>query len=390
MDLQLRDLDPGDLDRSNDIRTRAFGALPETARAAGDKRILAAIDDGRMLAAYDGDLLVARALIHRFSQYWGGQVMPMAGIAGVVVSPEYRGHGVGSKLMAFTARRGRELGFPVSALYPATVSVYRRTGWELAGVWPRYTITTRLLRELRGEDRAVREVGPKDAATLLEILRRLYAADRVNGLRGHTIEELREDLDESSVFAYAADDGLVLYGWEDEDLVVHLMAAGSPATARALWSVVGSGSSIAERVHAYVAPDDPIHQILGECVRDEMRTGRWMLRLLDVEAALDSRGYPAGVDIDVPLVVADAEIEENCVAGRLEVHGGVGRFVADPSVARSEDAIRLGSRGLAALYAGTSTASLRTSGLIDGAGSDLDARLDAAFVGRPAYLLEYF
>ena len=58
MDLQLRDLDPADLDRSFDVRTRAFGALPEAARPRWDKDVLTAIDERRMLAAYDGDLLV--------------------------------------------------------------------------------------------------------------------------------------------------------------------------------------------------------------------------------------------------------------------------------------------------------------------------------------------
>ena len=362
MDLQLRDLDPDDLSRSFDIRTRAFGALHESVRPQWEKDVLTAIDAGRLLAAYDGDLLVARAMIRPFVQYWGGRAMPMAGIAGVVVSPEYRGRGVGSGLIRFTARRGRELGYPVSALYPATIPVYRGTGWEIAGVWPRYTITTRLLRELRGERASVREVGPQDAAALLGILRAQYAAD----------------------------DGFVIYGWEKQDLVVHCMVAGSVATARALWSVVGSGSSVAKKVLAYLAPDDPIHHVLDESVSEDVHMARWMLRLLDVEAALATRGYPGDVDVDVPLVLEDAELEENRLAGRLEVRGGVGRFVGDASVATSGEAVRLGPNGLAALYAGTATASLRSSGLVDGGSPALLGCLDAAFVGRPAYLLEYF
>ena len=248
-----------------------------------------------MPAVYDGDLLVARALIRPFTQYWGGRPLQMAGVAGVVVSPEYRGHGVGTQLMTFVARRSRELGYPVSVLYPATFSVYRRTGWEVAGVWSRVTIETRLLRDLRGGGEVVvREVGPKDAAELVAILRRRYTTDRPNGPLDSTVDELAENLGDSSVFAYATDDGFVLYGWQDRGFVVHHMVAGSLATARALWSVVGSGSSIAEKVHAYLAPDDPIHHVLGEEVDTDLRVERWMLRLIDVEAALGGRGYPVG------------------------------------------------------------------------------------------------
>jgi predicted acetyltransferase len=391
MDLQLRDLDPKDVGRSFDIRTRAFGPLPEAVRPGWEKDGLIAIDERRMPAAYDGDLLVARALIRPFTQYWGGRPLRMAGVAGVVVSPEYRGQGVGTQLMTFVARRSRELGYPVSVLYPATFSVYRRTGWEVAGVWSRVTIETRLLRDLRdGGDVVVREVGPKDAAELVAIMRRRYTTDRPNGPLDSTVDELAEDLGDSTVFVYATDDGFVLYGWQDRGLVVHHMVAGSLATARALWSVVGSGSSIAEKVHAYLAPDDPIHHVLGEEVDTGLRVERWMLRLIDVEAALGGRGYPVAVDADIPLVVEDPALPENRLAGRLEVHGGVGRFVADSSVGDSGDFARLGPNGLAALYAGTSTSSLRASGLITRGGPDLDARLDAAFVGRPAYLLDYF
>ena len=34
-------------------------------------------------------------MIRPFTQYWGGRLLRMAGIAGVVVAPEYRGRGVG-------------------------------------------------------------------------------------------------------------------------------------------------------------------------------------------------------------------------------------------------------------------------------------------------------
>lgn len=343
-----------------------------------------------MLAAYDGDLLVARALIRPFTQYWGGRLLPMAGVAGVVVAPEYRGRGVGTALMTATAQRGRELDYPVSALYPATVSVYRRTGWEIAGVQPRISVTTRLLRELRGGDVVLREVGPGDAASLLAIMQDRYAAGHVNGARGSTVEELAEELDDSDVFGYAADDGFVVYGWQGKDLVVYQLVAGSAATAKALWAVVGSSSSVVDRVHAYVAPDDPVHQLLGECVVQEVTLTRWMLRLLDVEAALSGRGYPAALGIEVPLVVDDPLLERNSVAGRLCVCDGNGELVLDDAVRSDPTAVRLGPHGLAALYAGTAMSSVRAAGLAGGADESHDDALDTAFVGRPAYMLDYF
>ena len=128
MNLEIRDLDQADIGRSYDIRTRAFGPLPAGRRPQWESDVAKAAHEGRVLAAYDDGLLVARAMIWPFSQYWGGQVLPMAGIAGVVVSPEYRGRGVGTALMAGMVSRTHQLGYAVSALYPATVPVYRSTG----------------------------------------------------------------------------------------------------------------------------------------------------------------------------------------------------------------------------------------------------------------------
>ena len=89
-------------------------------------------------------------------------------------------------------------------------------------------------------------------------------------------------------------------------------------------------------------------------------------------------------------MLEDDLLPGNAVAGRLQVADGSGALVVDAGVADDPDAVRLGANGLAALYAGTSTASLQGSGLILGGGAEQLARLDSAFVGRPAYLLDYF
>ena len=73
-----------------------------------------AIAEGRLLAAYDGRRLVAMARINAFKQWWHGAAMPMAGIGGVVVAPEYRGSGVGRQLMTAVLGRAADHGYPLS------------------------------------------------------------------------------------------------------------------------------------------------------------------------------------------------------------------------------------------------------------------------------------
>lgn len=385
--MDIRPVDPGDIGRSFDIRSRAFGIAPASTRAGWEAQALSAIDEGRSVGAYEGDLLVGRAMIWPFRQWWGGRVVPMAGVAGVVVSPEYRGRGVGTALMLGIAERARALGYPLSALYPATVPVYRKLGWELAGVQNRITVETRLLRDLRGGGPTVRQAGPDDAVTMLEISHAHHTQGRANGPREETQAEIREELADDALFAYVADDGFVVYGWEGEDLVVYELRAGGAATARALWSVVGSGSSIAKNVYAYLAPDDPVHWLLGETVARDVQHTRWMLRCIDASAAIAARGYPAATTVDVALVIADEQLPDNAFSGRLRVSDGRGQLVPGPAEA---DPVHLGPNGLAALYAGTAVSTLVNSGLVRGDDREALSMLDAAFSGRPAYLLHYF
>jgi len=55
----------------------------------------------------------------------------------------------------------------------------------------------------------------------------------------------------------------------------------------------------------------------------------------------------------------------------------------------SPSSLTLGSRGLAALYAGTPVGSLRLAGLVSGGTRDSDASLDAAFAATP-YMVDDF
>jgi predicted acetyltransferase len=184
-----------------------------------------------------------------------------------------------------------------------------------------------------------------------------------------------------------ADDGFVFYEWDGGNLVVTCLVAGSEATARALWSVVGSGSSIVKQVHAYVSPDDPISLLLPQEAAHEVVQTRWMFRLLNAPAAIASRGMAERVSGSALLSLTDPLLPSQSGTWRLEAEGGHAELTR---TSPSEEALHLGPNGLACLYAGTSLHTLRTAGLVAGGRADADGFLDAAFAGSTPYLLEYF
>jgi predicted acetyltransferase len=315
----------------------------------------------------------------------------MAGIGGVTVAPEARGTGVGRQLMLRILQRSADQGYPLSALYPATVPLYRSCGWEIAGAQHVVTVPTEALRQLSATRIPVRRLGPDDAGQIVEVVRRIHTAARSSGPIDWDPADVRIWLEEDKPFAYLAEDGFLAYGWDDRDLEVEELVAGSEQTARALWSLVGSGSSIAETVKACIGPTDPLRWLIRESSVRPHKENRWMLRLVDVPAALAGRGYPAGVAADVTLTVDDPQLPANTGTWRVAVAKGTGTVepASGPLEPASGGGVRLGPRGLAALYAGTPLPTLRLAGLVTGGDPDTDALLDTVFAAQP-YMVDYF
>ena len=116
-----------------DLGQRAFGIYSAGQRAQWSYLAGLRAGQGLFLGAFAGGRPAGAAMIHDLRQWWLGRAIPCAGIASVKVAPEYRGAGIGRRLMTALLDAVAERGYPLSALYPATMPIYRSLGWELAG-----------------------------------------------------------------------------------------------------------------------------------------------------------------------------------------------------------------------------------------------------------------
>jgi predicted acetyltransferase len=389
--VEIRCLADEDRDAQFDLRARAFGPMS----AADRDRVRPLVEQdyaaGNVLGIFDGARLIASGRYMPIEQWWHGAAVPAGGVASVYVAPEDRGRGVGTRLMTALIELIAERGRPLSVLYPATAPLYRRAGYEHGGAQHWVSFRTEALRSLDGAGREpagtvkVRRAGPADAAEVVAVVRAVHAAAGDAGPLDRGEAFVRWFLDSPDLFAYLADDGFIAYYWNDDrsGLVVDIAVAGSAATARALWSLVGSGSSTAETVRARISPHDPILWLLRDRTDERVTRSSWMLRIIDAPAAIAARGFPVGVAAEVPLIVHDALRPGNAGSWRLIVAGGRGRLERAP---QSAAAVRMTERGLAALYAGVPVATLSRSGLLDGGAP---AVLGAAFATTP-FMLDDF
>jgi predicted acetyltransferase len=384
--LDFRVLTESDLDAMLDVRIRAFGPMP----AGGADRWYAVnrdlMGEGRNFGVFADGVMAACGKARGFDQAWHGRVVAMAGMAGITVLPEFRGRGIGSRLMRGLSEVSVDRGEPISALYPATVTLYRHLGWELVGAQSRYALPAAQLRTLGGTA-TVRGVTADDIEGLQALCADAVSRDVASGPLLRSAATWRQLIEDRDTFVYRTDDGVVVYGWDGEDLSVDFLWAASEDSARSLWSVVGSGSSVAKTVRAYLSPDDPVFWLLPEEAGHDVGQHSWMLRVLDVGGALAARGFPAGLSAELALAVEDRESAANTGTWRLEVADGKG---AAERVEPGADVIRLSACGLAGLYAGRPVSALRRAGLAQGGAVEDDAALDAVFATPRPYLTDYF
>jgi predicted acetyltransferase len=349
-------------------------------------------------------------MLHDLRQYWLGSPVPCAGVASVKVAPEYQGAGIGRRLVTELLTLVAERGYPLSALYPATVPIYRSLGWELAGGRYLMTVPARALRSLREPEAGlgggaallppVRRATPDDAATVTSVIARSHALARDAGPLTWDEGALRQWLSRGDGYGYLVgagaeaggtpDAGFAAYHWTDNNagLFVERVHATTPAALRALWAVIASHGTMVDTVTARTSPDDPIWWLTRERDAVVSRRTMWMLRVVDAPAAIAARGFRPGIAARVPLEISDEARPANAGSWTLAVSDGTGTLLPNDSVPPPSP-LTLGPRGLAALYAGTPVASLRMAGLAGGGTPEADATLDALFAAN-AYMVDDF
>lgn len=426
-----------DLDAQADLSERAFGRMPEPEREGFRRSHASRVSGGAFLGVFADGRPVGAANYHDMRQWWHGRSVPMAGVAGVKMAPEYRGRGIGRRLMTELLGQIADRGYPLSVLYPATMPIYRSLGWELAGARYQMTVPARELRSLLAPDPAladagvagaglagtglageaaaraltaavnavrIRRAGPGDADVVIAVAGRVHEAARDNGPFTRDASTVADWLSRDGLYAYLAEDGFIAYRWAEgnRNLYIERFYAASALTARALWSVVASHASMADTVTARLAPHDPLWWLTRERDVAVARRSMWMLRVVDAPAAIAARGFPAAVSLSVPLRIEDQARPGNSGAWELTIADGKGSLTPSGTVTSSGRSAQdgsavtvgcepfvLGARGLAALYGGTPVTTLRVAGLASGGTPGTDTALDAAF-GPPAFTLDDF
>lgn len=315
--------------------------------------------DNVRLALVDGRLAGGLS-VQRMGQWFGGRSVPCGAIRAVAIAPEFRGQNVAGRLLRHTLDELARDGIPLSMLFPATQHVYRRAGFEQAGVWVEYLATLGDFPSRSG-GLEVTEVSPHD-----ERLRSLYTEqsrrasgpfDRSDWLWRRTVEPF--NLAEHELSAYLlgpldAPEGYLLVhvqrgeGQHDSAIVLRDRALLTPAAlSRAQSFLAHHRSTLHGGVRLHGGIVEPLLIGLPNQLQDTARRIDWMLRLTDPPAALSARGYHPALSAEIHLVILDDASSPAEQPWTIRVRDG--RASMTPG---GEARLRVDVRGLAAMYSG--------------------------------------
>ncbi len=295
--------------------------------------------------------------IYRMGQWFGGESIPIGGIAAVGVAPEHRGTGVAAELMRQTLRQLRADGTPLSTLYAATQRLYRKVGYEQAGSACRFSLPTQSL--VPAQRLPIWPLNLADHKPFDKLYRQ--RAEKTNGNldRNQAIwQRLLQPL-EQVVYAYGIGpedqpEGYVVFdqkpGATGYSLQVRDLVILTPRAGRALWTFFADHRSLASEVVWKGPTGEPLLALLSEQTYQVVELERWLIRIVDLPKALILRGYPTGLETELHLQVEDDLLPEN--TGRFVLAVSRGRGEVRPG-GRGE--LRLNIQGLGPLYTGLFT-----------------------------------
>jgi predicted acetyltransferase len=398
MDVEIRTITEGELEGWLGSLALSFSEA-FTPEDIAHERLVAETD--RMIGAFDDGRIVGGAAAVSFRiTVPGGVEVPAAGVTAVGVQPSHRRRGLNGSLMRAQLDDVHTRGEPIAVLYASEGGIYGRFGYGLASLLGEIDLDG----ERSAFNRGYRPTGNVRLMTrgeALPLMRPVY--DRAQAARPGMIAlddrwwqwlffEGEKEKDDPTFFAIHDTDGAadayatyrVKHDWSDSlpnlELTVRQLVATSPRSYADIWRYLFD-IDLVRRVKAWNRPvDEPLFFLMQEPRRLRFRTSDALrVRLVDVAAALEARGYIG--DGRIVLGVEDAFCPWNEARYALEVTGGAA------TCGRTDDApdIACSATDLGATYlGGTTFRQLHRAGRVDELRAGGLGRADSLFASDPA------
>lgn len=333
-DFTIRNLTPDDINQYNALLKYAFQVTEEDLTKAGwedEKSVMQAkqpvLERADVLGCYDGDQLVSQFAVYPISMNVYGEKMPVGIVTSVSTYPEYSGRGIMRELLVKSLERMRSRKQDVALLYPFSIPLYRKFGWEIISNKLSYTIrdyqiprrgkTDGYVRRVAWESREYKDVHDRFSATTHGCLYR-------NTLAWNEYW-LWEQEDTLIAVYYRADgtpDGYMVYLIKGDIMYIKEMIYLSREAQNGLWSYIRAHESMIEEVRGNNYISEPVAFDMEDGAIKETIRPYIMGRIVDVEDFLRTYRCSPDADQTVTFSVSDPVLPWNDRTFSVRFHKG--------------------------------------------------------------------
>ena len=361
---RIRHLTTDDVEQYNDLLRYAFQVTEQELTETGwqDEEIkqskFPVLRRADVLGCFDGDTLVSQFASYPLKMNIYNTVFPVGFVTSVCTYPEYSGNGIMKKLMIMSLTNMRDAHRPFALLYPYSIPLYHRLGWEIISDKISYTIkdtqipqkeeSTGYVRRVKWENEDFKNLHARFASITHGCLFR-------NSLAWE--EYWRWDEDDTNVAIYynrqGQPCGYMVYLIKLDIMHIKEMIYINREAQKGLWNYIRAHESMIDEIHGNTYFSEPIAFEMDDGDISETIKPYCMGRIVDVEQFFAQ--YPCDPDekpVRITFDLSDGLLPWNDRAFTVLIENGKCRVVEEPG----EYTVKMSIATLTTLLLGYKTA----------------------------------
>ena len=319
----IRKLTTDDIEQYNALLRYAFQVTEQDLAEAGwkDDEIkqskFPVLERADILGCYDKNTLVSQFAVYPLEMNIYNSIYSIGFITSVSTYPEYSGKGIMSRLMKQSLEHMKEKGQSLALLYPYSIPLYRRHGWEIISNKISYTIKDRQIPSKINVPGNVHRVAwdNKDFMALhTRFAQQTHGCLFRNGLAWE--EYWRWDYDDTMVAVYYDVEnkplGYMVYLIRNDIMHVKEMIYLNREAQKGLWEYIHAHDSMIDEVRGNTYFNEPVAFDMEDGDIKETIRPYIMGRIVDVEAFLRQyRCEPLDQGVCISITVKDTILDWN-------------------------------------------------------------------------------
>lgn len=273
------------------------------------------LDRADVLGCFDGKTLISQFAVYPLKMNIYDTVFQIGFVTSVCTYPEYSGHGIMKKLMVKSLTNMRHKGQSFALLYPYSIPLYHKLGWEIVSNKISYTVKDRQIPAKATAPGYVRRVDWENADFMN--LHSTFASVTHGCLFRNTLaweEYWRWDEDDTSVAIYYSNDdvpyGYMVYMISSDVMHVKEMIYLNREAQLGLWEFIHAHDSMIDEVRGNNYYSEPIAFELDDSDIKETIRPYTMGRIIDIRQFFAKYAC----DPDEPSVCIRFYIEDDLLA----------------------------------------------------------------------------